>query len=71
MDNEDAHYEMRDANTQVDDDDYLLKVRCRGTQDLDRLLTRELKDKLAVARTKTTVVLATAKEIVRVPLSDS
>ena len=50
------------------DDDYLLKVRCRGTQDLDHLLAKELKDKLRVARTRTTIVLSTAKESVRVPL---
>jgi Lrp/AsnC family transcriptional regulator, leucine-responsive regulatory protein len=50
------------------DDDYLLKVRCRGTQDLDHLLAAQLKDKLGVARTRTTIVLATAKESVRVPI---
>lgn len=51
------------------DDDYLLKVRCRGTEDLDHLLTRELKEKLGVARTRTTMVLGTAKESVRVPVA--
>ncbi len=50
------------------DDDYLLKVRCRGTQDLDHLLATELKDKLGVARTRTTIVLSTAKESVHVPI---
>jgi Lrp/AsnC family transcriptional regulator, leucine-responsive regulatory protein len=50
------------------DDDYLLKVRCRGTQDLDHLLATELKGKLGVARTRTTIVLSTAKESVRVPI---
>ena len=50
------------------DDDYLLKVRCRGTQDLDHLLATQLKDKLRVARTRTTIVLSTAKESVRVPI---
>ena len=50
------------------DDDYLLKVRCRGTQDLDNLLAKELKEKLGVARTRTTIVLSTAKESVRVPI---
>ena len=49
------------------DDDYLLKVRCRGTEDLDHLLAKELKDRLGVARTRTTIVLSTAKESVRVP----
>ena len=51
------------------DDDYLLKVRCRGTEDLDHLLTKELKEKLGVARTRTTIVLGTAKESVRVPIA--
>ena len=50
------------------DDDYLLKVRCRGTGDLDHLLATELKDKLGVARTRTTIVLSTAKESVQVPI---
>ena len=51
------------------DDDYLLKVRCRGTQDLDRLLAIELKEKIGVARTRSTIVLSTAKESVRVPIA--
>ncbi len=50
------------------DHDYLLKVRCRGTQDLDDLLAKELKDKLGVAHTRTIIVLSTAKESVRVPI---
>ena len=50
------------------EDDYLLKVRCKGTRDLDRLLSHDLKDKLDVARSRTTIVLATAKETVCVPL---
>ena len=52
------------------DDDYLLKVRCRGTEDLDHLLTVELKEKIGVARTRTTIVLGTAKESVRVPIAE-
>jgi Lrp/AsnC family transcriptional regulator, leucine-responsive regulatory protein len=52
------------------DDDYLLKVRCRGTEDLDHLLTNELKERLGVARTRTTIVLSTAKESVRVPIAE-
>src|SRR5262249_7884586 len=52
------------------EDDYLLKVRCRGTRDLDRLLSYELKDKLDVARSRTTIVLGTAKETVSLPLTD-
>ena len=52
------------------DDDYLLKVRCRTTADLDHLLAKELKDRLGVARTRTTIVLATAKETVQIPIAE-
>jgi len=50
------------------DDDFLLKVRCRGTRDLDRLLVEELKGKMGVARTRTTVVLDTMKETPGIPV---
>jgi Lrp/AsnC family transcriptional regulator, leucine-responsive regulatory protein len=50
------------------DDDFLLKIRCRGTRDLDRLLVDELKGKMGVARSRTTVVLDTAKETSAVPV---
>jgi Lrp/AsnC family leucine-responsive transcriptional regulator len=52
------------------DDDYLLKVRCRTTAGLDHLLAKELKDKLGIARTRTTIVLATAKESVQIPIAE-
>jgi Lrp/AsnC family transcriptional regulator, leucine-responsive regulatory protein len=51
------------------DEDYLLKVRCRDAEDLDHLLVHQLKEKLGVARTRTTIVLSTAKESVRVPIA--
>ena len=50
------------------EDDYLLKLRCRGTLDLDGFLSRTLKDGIGVARTRTTIVLSTAKETVKTPL---
>ena len=50
------------------DDDFLLKVRCRGTRDLDRLLVEEPKGKMGVARTRTTVVLDTMKETPAIPV---
>jgi len=52
------------------DDDFLLKVRCRGTRDLDRLLVEELKGKMGVARSRTTIVLDTAKETPAIPVDD-
>jgi Lrp/AsnC family leucine-responsive transcriptional regulator len=50
------------------EDDFLLKVRCRGTRDLDRLLVEELKGKMGIARTRTTIVLDTAKETSAIPV---
>jgi Lrp/AsnC family leucine-responsive transcriptional regulator len=50
------------------DDDFLLKVRCRGTRDLDRLLVEELKGRMGVARTRTTIVLDTMKETSAIPI---
>ena len=44
------------------DYDYLLKVRCRNTEDLDHILSDEIKGLAGVARTKTTIVLSTLKE---------
>lgn len=50
------------------EDDYLLKVRCRGTRDLDHFLSKTLKGGIGVARTRTTIVLGTAKETVKTPI---
>jgi Lrp/AsnC family transcriptional regulator, leucine-responsive regulatory protein len=50
------------------DDDYLLKVRCRTMGDLDVLLSEELKGRMGVARTRTTVVLGSAKETTALPM---
>ena len=51
------------------DDDFLLKVRCRGTDELETLLTERLKHgPTAVARTRTVIVLRTEKETLEVPL---
>ncbi len=49
--------------------DYLLKVRCAGTDDLDRVVSDELKSSPGVARTHTTVVLRTIKESTFTPLA--
>jgi len=61
--------EVQECHHVAGDDDYLLKVRCAGTDDLDRVLTDELKAVPGVVRTRTTVVLRTLKESVVVPLS--
>jgi Lrp/AsnC family transcriptional regulator, leucine-responsive regulatory protein len=60
--------EIQECHHIAGDDDYLLKIRCRDTSDLERLLTRDLKGLTGVARTRTTVVLSTVKETLAVPL---
>ena len=49
------------------DDDYLLKVRCTTMGELDQLLSEDLKGRMGVARTRTTVVLGSAKETSALP----
>jgi Lrp/AsnC family transcriptional regulator, leucine-responsive regulatory protein len=62
------HEQIVECHHVAGEDDYLLKVRCRGTEDLDRFLSKTLKDgDLGVARTRTSVVLGTAKETARLP----
>jgi Lrp/AsnC family transcriptional regulator, leucine-responsive regulatory protein len=62
--------EVQECHHIAGDYDYLLKVRCAGTGDLDRILTDELKSVQGVVSTRTTVVLRTLKESVVVPLPD-
>ena len=63
-----AHALIQECHHIAGDDDFLLKVRCRGMRDLDPLLADELKGRLGVARTRTTIVLGTVKETVRLPV---
>ena len=50
------------------DDDFLLKVRARSLSELESVLANELKGRLGIARTRTTIVLGTAKETTRLPV---
>jgi Lrp/AsnC family transcriptional regulator, leucine-responsive regulatory protein len=59
--------EVQECHHIAGDYDYLVKVRARGTADLDRLITEELKS-LPGVRTRTTIVLKTAKETLVVPI---
>ncbi|MBA1334127.1 MAG: Transcriptional regulator, AsnC family [Firmicutes bacterium] len=42
--------------------DYLLKVAVESTSDLERFITKKLKEELSAAKTNTIVVLSTLKE---------
>ncbi len=61
--------EIQECHHIAGEHDYLLKVRCAGTDDLDRIVGDEIKAVPGVLRTYTTVVLKTVKESVVVPLS--
>lgn len=47
--------------------DYMLKVRCSGTRDLERLISEEIKS-LPGIKTRTTVILSTVKETPILPI---
>lgn len=51
--------------------DYLLKVRCQGSKDLERVLNEGVRLVPGVVRTNSTIVLTTAKETSVVPLPAS
>ena len=61
--------EILECHHTAGDDDYMLKVRCRGTRDLDRIISDELKSLPGIVRTRTTIVLSTLKETSNVPLA--
>ncbi len=65
-----AHPLIQECHHVAGDDDFLLKVRCRGMHDLDPLLSDELKGRLGVARTRTTIVLGTVKETIALPVGE-
>ena len=54
--------EIQECHHCTGEDDYLLKVRCRGVSDLDRLINTELKSLPGVLRTRTTIVMRTSKD---------
>ncbi len=60
--------EVQECHHVSGDDDYVLKVRCRGTSDLEKLVSEEIRGPLGVGRTRTTIVLRTIKETVVLPL---
>jgi Lrp/AsnC family leucine-responsive transcriptional regulator len=54
--------EIQECHHCTGEDDYLLKVRCRGVSDLDRVINTELKSLSGVLRTRTTIVMRTSKD---------
>jgi Lrp/AsnC family leucine-responsive transcriptional regulator len=60
--------EIQECHHITGEDDYLLKVRCQGTQGLERLITDHLKAIPGVVKTRTTIVLSTVKETTALPV---
>lgn len=54
--------QIQECHHVAGDDDYVLKVRCRSTRQLDELISGQLKSLAGVARTRTTIVMSTLKE---------
>lgn len=52
----------------VGEGDYLLKIRCRSTAELEHLLSEEIKGIDGVVQTRTTISLRTLKETTVIPL---
>ena len=50
------------------EEDYVLKVRCTGTGDLERLISEEIKSLEGVMKTKTMIILSTVKETTMLPV---
>ncbi len=55
----------------VGEGDYLLKVRCRSTADLEQLLSEEIKALPGISQTRTTISLSTVKDKATLPIKES
>ncbi|MEO0984678.1 MAG: Lrp/AsnC family transcriptional regulator [Cyanobacteria bacterium J06639_14] len=64
----DALPEIQECHHITGDYDYLLKVRCQGTQGLERLIADGLKQVPGVLKTHTMIALSTVKEAIAVPI---
>ncbi|HEU4988463.1 MAG: Lrp/AsnC family transcriptional regulator [Gemmatimonadota bacterium] len=60
--------EVQECHHVSGEDDYLLKVRCRSTSDLERVVGDDIRGIPGVVRIRTTIVLRTSKETVALPL---
>lgn len=61
--------EIQECHHVTGDNDYLLKIRCRTTKDLEYLISEHLK-KLPGLRTRTTIALSTVKETPVLPVKE-
>jgi len=62
--------EVQECHHIAGDEDYILKVRCRNTRDLERIVSDEIKAIDGVVKTRTTIILATMKETLVLPVPE-
>jgi Lrp/AsnC family leucine-responsive transcriptional regulator len=62
--------EVQECHIMAGPYDYLLKVRCRDTERLERLLREEVRTIPGVGRTDSSIVMVSLKETSAVPLPD-
>lgn len=60
--------QIQECHHMTGEDDYWLKVRCRNTKGLEQLVSEELKGLADGIKTRTTIVLSTAKETSALPI---
>lgn len=60
--------EIQECHHVAGDYDFLLKVRCRDTADLEKLISERIKGRPGAAQTRTTIVLSTCKETPALPV---
>jgi Lrp/AsnC family transcriptional regulator, leucine-responsive regulatory protein len=60
--------EVQECHHVTGENDYWLKVRCRNTKDLERLVSEEIKGLSSILKTRTTIVLSTVKETSNLPI---
>lgn len=63
--------EVQECHHIAGDYDYLLKVRCVDTEDLERVISNDVKSLPGLVGTRTTIVLSTLKETPILPLKKS
>lgn len=60
--------EIQECHHVAGEEDYVIKVICKGTRDLERLISEEIKSVKGVIKTKTTIVLSTVKDTPILPI---
>ncbi len=63
-----AHPNVLEAHHVAGEFDFLVKFRCGGVADLERIVVEEFRDRLGCERTNTVIALSTAKETSALPI---